>query len=62
MSELATAERLFQTTVKELLDLMKDYKIPENDRLDMARQIINLFRNVMSTADANRLFEILRTK
>lgn len=62
MSELASAERIFQTTAKELLSLLADHNIPEKDRPEVARQFINLMRNVMSVADANRLFEILRLK
>ena len=55
-------DRLTETVIKELLDLLKDYGIPEKDRVEAARQIVNLMRNVMSATDALRLTEILRKK
>lgn len=60
MASLSSSDHLAKTAVKELLDLLKDYGIPQKNRVDAARQVIDLLRNQMSISDANRLYDILR--
>lgn len=62
MAGLNDPDRLAETAIKELLDLLKDYGVPERDRVEAARQVVNLMRNMMSACDALRLVEILRKK